>query len=275
MEDKLIKIDKNGTKYYADYTCPRCGGAGGSDKWQFTGWTCYDCGGSGKSANPHIYKVYTPEYQAKLDAQRAKRQAKKRAELEAKADETRKEWLDKHQFNENGDTYKILGDTYAIKDDLKALGAKYDSFLGWHTKTALEGYESAKINISDIASETLYGYAIDYTVDLEKLINKDKPQEPEKVSEYIGNVGDKIDMVVTLDHVAYWENSFRPWEHNLTYLYSFKDDNGNVLVWQTSKGLVIDDGAKVTIKGTIKEHNEYKEVKQTVLTRCKITQGDT
>lgn len=275
MEDKLIKVDKNGTKYYADYTCQRCGGAGASDKWLYTGRTCYDCGGSGKSATPHIYKVYTPEYQAKLDARRAKRNEKRIAELEANAEQTRKEWLDKHQFNENGDTFKILGDTYAIKDELKALGAKYDSFLGWHTKTSLEGFKSAKINILDIANETLYGYAMNYTVDLEKLIAKDKPVEQEQTSEYIGNVGDKIDMIVTLDHVAYWLNKFREWEHNYTYLYSFKDDNGNVLVWQTSKGLEIDDGEKVTIKGTIKEHNEYKEVKQTVLTRCKITKGDT
>lgn len=275
MEDKLIKVDKNGTKYYADYTCQRCDGAGASDRWLYTGRTCYDCGGSGKSATPHIYKVYTPEYQAKLDARRAKRNEKRIAELEANAEQTRKEWLDKHNFDADGNTYKILGDTYAIKDELKALGAKYDSFLGWHTKTALEGFKSAKINISDIASETLYGYAIDYTVDLEEVINKDKPKEPVKVSEYVGNVGDKIEMTVTLDHVAYWLNKFREWEHNYTYLYSFKDDNGNVLVWQTSKGLEIDDGEKVTIKGTIKEHNEYKEVKQTVLTRCKITKGDT
>ena len=28
--------------------CPRCGGAGGSDKWSFTGWTCNRCNGSGK-----------------------------------------------------------------------------------------------------------------------------------------------------------------------------------------------------------------------------------
>ena len=27
-----LRTDKNGTKYYANYTCPRCGGAGGSDK---------------------------------------------------------------------------------------------------------------------------------------------------------------------------------------------------------------------------------------------------
>lgn len=28
--------------------CPRCGGAGGSDNWKFTGWTCNRCLGSGK-----------------------------------------------------------------------------------------------------------------------------------------------------------------------------------------------------------------------------------
>lgn len=28
--------------------CPRCGGAGGADKWKLTGWTCHRCLGSGK-----------------------------------------------------------------------------------------------------------------------------------------------------------------------------------------------------------------------------------
>ena len=42
-----IRTDKNGTKIYHDYTCPRCGGAGGADQWIYTGWTCYECGGTG------------------------------------------------------------------------------------------------------------------------------------------------------------------------------------------------------------------------------------
>ena len=32
----------------------------------------------------------------------------------------------------------------------------------------------------------------------------------------------------------------------------------------------INTGDKVVLKGMIKEHNEYKGCKQTVLTRCKI-----
>lgn len=74
-----LRTDKNGTKYYANYTCPRCGGAGGSDKWAFTGWTCYECGGTGESSTPVIEKEYTPEYRAKLDERARKRAEAKRA----------------------------------------------------------------------------------------------------------------------------------------------------------------------------------------------------
>lgn len=74
-----LRTDKNGTKYYANYTCPRCGGAGGSDKWSFTGWTCYECGGTGESSTPVIEKEYTPEYRAKLDERARKRAEAKRA----------------------------------------------------------------------------------------------------------------------------------------------------------------------------------------------------
>ena len=32
MEPIYIRTDKNGTKIYHDWTCPRCGGAGYADK---------------------------------------------------------------------------------------------------------------------------------------------------------------------------------------------------------------------------------------------------
>mgnify|MGYP003307418617 CR=1 FL=1 len=76
-ENNPFKIDKNGTKYYHDYTCPRCGGAGGAQAWAYTGYTCYECGGSGRTSKVKIIKVYTPEYRAKLDEQREKRWQKK------------------------------------------------------------------------------------------------------------------------------------------------------------------------------------------------------
>jgi len=65
------------------YPCSRCGGAGGGDKWQFTGWTCFDCGGSGK-AQPRTEKLYTADQLAKLDAAQGKRDAKRAVEAAAK-----------------------------------------------------------------------------------------------------------------------------------------------------------------------------------------------
>jgi hypothetical protein len=92
MTKKLIKVDRNGTKYFmVSRPCIRCGGAGGSDKWAYTGWTCYECGGTGQGKD-EIVKEYTPEYEAKLEERRANRRAKWEAEhaeeiAEAKAKE--------------------------------------------------------------------------------------------------------------------------------------------------------------------------------------------
>lgn len=80
----LIKIDRNGSKHYEGMIpCDKCGGQGGADKWQYTGWTCYKCGGSGEVFAKWIER--TPEYQAKLDAKREAKEAARRAELEAEA----------------------------------------------------------------------------------------------------------------------------------------------------------------------------------------------
>ena len=72
----LIRIDKNGTKYWADDTCPRCGGAGERSEWYYTGLLCYECGGTGRSRT-RVQKEYTQEYWDKLQTQRLKREAKK------------------------------------------------------------------------------------------------------------------------------------------------------------------------------------------------------
>ena len=73
MARQYVRTDKNGTKIYHDYTCPRCGGQGGSEAWRFTGYTCYECRGTGTTDKPRIHKEYTPEYRAILDARAAKR----------------------------------------------------------------------------------------------------------------------------------------------------------------------------------------------------------
>ena len=90
FELQYIRTDRNGTKIFHDWTCPRCGGAGRSDNWWQTGFTCYACGGTGKRNTPKEVKEYTPEYAAKLEARRIAKLAKQpkpdEAELLARAE---------------------------------------------------------------------------------------------------------------------------------------------------------------------------------------------
>lgn len=99
------------------------------------------------------------------------------------------------------------------------------------------------------------------------------------MGEFIATVGSKISTQVTLvNEIEYTDYKFN-YYGTTHYIYIMKDANGNVLVWKTSTTLVFDDGENMdcirkgdtmTIRGTVKEHSEYKGVKQTVLTRCKF-----
>ena len=86
-----------------------------------------------------------------------------------------------------------------------------------------------------------------------------------ELNEHFGNVGDKIVRNLVLDKVSSFEGRY-----GITYVCRFHDENGRTFVWFASTRPDIDCGTKVTIKGTIKKHDEYNGTKQTVLTRCKV-----
>ena len=131
----LSKIDKNGTHYYKTSICPNCGGDGvvylglSNDDY-----CCLKCKGNGHLAKEKTYKVYTEEYGRVLERQYIQKQCRL--------------FLDKMELNEDGTTYVYLGNTYAIKDELKAKGAKWDGLLRvWKSKIPLEGYSVLKLTI--------------------------------------------------------------------------------------------------------------------------------
>lgn len=101
------------------------------------------------------------------------------------------------------------------------------------------------------------------------------------ISQYVGNVGDKCNTEATYAGSAHFEvKSFSGYGTETMYVHNFVDDNGNRLVWKTTKALGTwldngdwlrhEEGERVILKGTIKERKEYKDEKQTVLTRCKL-----
>lgn len=87
-----------------------------------------------------------------------------------------------------------------------------------------------------------------------------------KISQYVGSLKERITLEADLTRCIYLGSN----QFGDSYLYSFLDSDGNVIVWKTGKELKINSGTKVSITGTVKEHREYHDVKQTHLTRCKI-----
>lgn len=101
------------------------------------------------------------------------------------------------------------------------------------------------------------------------------------MSEYIGNIGDKLEADVKLIGRHKYTTHFTYYGET-NYIYTMEDAHGNTVVWKTTSlldvptkdGQEIDfirTGDMMRIKGTVKEHSEYKGTKQTVLARCKYS----
>ena len=94
------------------------------------------------------------------------------------------------------------------------------------------------------------------------------------LSNYVGDVKQRLTMKVTYIGSASFEvKSFAGYGTEEMYVHMFKDEAGDKLVWKTGSPLdrnIINEGDLVELTGTVKEHKEYKDEKQTVLTRCKV-----
>jgi hypothetical protein len=93
-----------------------------------------------------------------------------------------------------------------------------------------------------------------------------KQEQDELLNEWNGAVGDKLTVTVTL-------KSIRPipGEWGTTDLYTFTGDDKRVYKWFSSRTIWTEvNDEQIVITGTVKELDEYKGKKSTVLTRCKI-----
>lgn len=83
-------------------------------------------------------------------------------------------------------------------------------------------------------------------------------------SNWVGEVGEKIEIDVTVDSVR-TVNGY----YGTTYLYKLIDTDGNDLTWFATRP-ALDGLTNIKIKGTVKKHDEYNGNKQTLLTRVKV-----
>lgn len=274
-------FDKNGKLYQKIKTkCPRCGGQGIIVARIENGQPipipvdqgiCYQCAGA-RYVTKDV-RLYTPEEYEKMEAANEKAKAKKMAEQEQKMKaefQTKSaEWLEKNGFNPEGITYIITGDSYSIKEELKKAGFRFDSLLLWHKATKDEQYADrlVEVKFDDVFEWSAWGQGHYKQGAKEFISNLMAATQPKVESNWIGEVGDKItDLKVQLVRKYTMDGKY-----GLTTLYGFQDENGNIINWWSStfQEIEINDWTTI-VRGTIKKLDEYKGVKQTVVTRCKL-----
>lgn len=257
------RTDRNGTRYFWDNTCPRCGGTGHLHGYEYVqGGICFKCEGSGVVEKPRTIKVYTEAHGAKLKAGREARAQQKEIERLEKARASRGEWLSKLGFgNEDGTyvLYMVKGNTYSIKDELKALGCKFQPSIGWYSAQPLDGYECQRFTEDQVVDKS-QEYSIVWKDKSE--IEAQKEYEP-SASEWVGEVGERIEKVFHFDKLV-WRGAGVAGK--TSYMWLMSDEDGNAYKWSTS--CYYEEGDAVKLRATVKDHSEYKGTKQTVVTRC-------
>ena len=295
MGQRLVRTDKNGTQYWVDDRCPKCGGTGYIECYAYhDGGICYQCGGSGYGQTS--WKVYTPEYQAKLNERRQARNEKRKNDFA----EHLPEYFQELGLTSEGHCFVVLAPTFGKSDELKADGARFNGSW-WYLdhddqKWETAEYDASKIIIKDLSKKrVLWFYPGDDSKGQLKYIADDLRAEKRKqgnlktTSEFYGAEGDKVQVEVILDHMFKFDTT--DWTgHDCTkYGFKFSDDAGHHFVWITGKdwwsvlGFNLGDqefgrreaidtfiGKTFSLKGSVKAHKEREGLKETVLTRCKI-----
>ena len=93
----------------------------------------------------------------------------------------------------------------------------------------------------------------------------------EIVSTHQGEIKERLkNLTVTVTRRTDLEvSSYSGMGYDMLKIHNMEDEAGNVYIWKTTSQKM-EEGAEYLIDGTVKKHDEFNGVPQTVLTRCRI-----
>ena len=237
------------------------------------GGVCLKCGGSGvitKEVRLYTDKEFEQMEKASIKAAE-KREAAREQKMKAEYANKRAKWLEENCFNENLTTFVYFpADSFEVKDSLKDAGFRFSKILLWHIANIPEGYEDkvVEINLDQVAEIGAWGegfYRPDARTFVDDILKNCRPIE-DSTSEWLFEEKERFyDYAVVLKSVRGMETRF-----GWTTLIKFEDNCGNILDWWTSTDVKAEVGDRVLLTGTVKSHNEYKGIKSTTVTRCRL-----
>lgn len=271
MEIICNPFEENGKMFVkVKAPCSRCGGSGHYSMNAMGDSTCYRCRGIGHEIQ--TVRWYTDKERAAMD-----RAAEKRAAAKAqKVEERRIKFAAKNAFGFGDEEYiwLVAGDNTRIKEwreTLPTLTLWYNEIFGWYLPSTRE-FDNL-IFPSDIKFIKLTWAQVRNENDPEDLtmIDNDKVRalveqliyEPSK-SQFQGNVNDWLEEDVVVE-----KNIELDSQYGVGHMHILKDAAENVYVWTTSSKN-LEENSHIRLRMKVKDHKEYKGVKQTIVYYCKI-----
>ncbi len=114
------------------------------------------------------------------------------------------------------------------------------------------------------------GIACSILVAYDKAMGRIREHEKAKNSEWQGEIGKRREFTLTCLNIFNSEGSY-----GTTGIHKLTDENGNQFTWFASESAKwFEVGQTATVKATVKDHGEYRGIKQTVLSRVKVPQEE-
>ena len=156
------------------------------------------------------------------------------------------------------------GDTYPYIQWFKDNGAKYNCIWGWSFASTVEMPDELPPGITPVRLEW-DKIAENDELRPEVLIRKtaDELRYGDSTSKYVGIIGDRITKVLTIIKIVPLNGAYG--ESNI---YIFEDGEQNIYTWTTASSRNWKQGETYRIKGTVKNHQLFRNVQQTALSRC-------
>lgn len=189
------------------------------------------------------------------------------------------------QMRPNKDEQKLLKEkpelNVKLKDEDRTMAVETLEWIRSLIETGKASQNNYLHNLAVIGSKEYVRYkelnfiasaVVAYQKDMEMEINRRKRElswkEKAERSNFVGEVGKRSEFVAELKEIRSLSA-----EDGWYGLYKFEDAQGNVMVWFTAKmpeELRIAKGDSIKMKATVKRHDVYRDLKQTILTRCAI-----
>ena len=107
-----------------------------------------------------------------------------------------------------------------------------------------------------------FGYIAGAVVSYNKSVSDTIKNKITYNNEYVGNIKDRMIFTVKLLNIHSIDGYY-----GTTFIHIFIDDKNHNIIWFASKDCGYNVGDQFNMKATIKDHKEYKGIKQTVINR--------